>query len=253
MEKRTENQPRQSYPATKAVCQLDENGFFLGEAFADLSPEEEGVYLLPGGCIDQVAPENRVGFIAKWTGESWQYVENHLGKMIYSTKDQSRIRVETLGALPEGYTLIAPTSPLAHWDGTQWALSKEASQTLIAEHKARLITQIAEKTDHLKELVLVGYPQAEIDSFYRQEKEARAWLLDNTAPTEMLSAIATTRGVPLAVLAEKVVEKADAVSAIMGQIIGKRQYFEDRIDIATELDQLKALEEGIAQWQLPSR
>lgn len=42
----------------KTVSQLDENGFFVGEAIADKSPMEEGVYLLPAGCLDRAPPAN---------------------------------------------------------------------------------------------------------------------------------------------------------------------------------------------------
>lgn len=120
----------------------------------------------------------------------------------------------------------------------------------VSQTQQSLIRRIADKTDRLKADVLVGYPQAEIDSFYRQEAEARAWQADNTADTSMLSAIATARGVPLAILAVKVIEKADAVSVIMGKLIGKRQQFEDRILASTTLEQLTALEQEIEQWTL---
>lgn len=120
----------------------------------------------------------------------------------------------------------------------------------VSQTQQSLIRRIAEKTDRLKADVLVGYPQAEIDSFYRQEAEARAWQADNNADTSMLSAIANARGVPLAVLAVKVIEKADAVSVIMGKLIGKRQQFEDRILASTTLEQLTALEQEIEQWTL---
>lgn len=60
--------------ATKPVSQLDENGFFVGVAFADESPLEPGVYLLPGGAIDAEAPTIPEGKSAKWTGE-WVFVD----------------------------------------------------------------------------------------------------------------------------------------------------------------------------------
>lgn len=123
---------------------------------------------------------------------------------------------------------------------------------MIDEKRTQLIHQIAEKTDRLKEQVLVGYPQAEIDSFYRQESEARAWVVDNNIATPMLSAIAENRQIPLSILAEKVIEKADLVSTIMGHIIGTRQGFEDRILTAKTLEELTACEQEIEQWQLPS-
>lgn len=53
----------------KLVSQLDENGFFVAAVFADESPLEPGVYLLPGGAIDAQAPAVPDGKRIKWVGE----------------------------------------------------------------------------------------------------------------------------------------------------------------------------------------
>ena len=53
----------------KQVSQLDQNGYFVGVTKADPSPLEPGVYLIPGGCIDEPAPTVPEGQRAKWEGE----------------------------------------------------------------------------------------------------------------------------------------------------------------------------------------
>ena len=63
------------------------------------------------------------------------------------------------------------------WDGKAWVIPPEKQTALFAEQKESLIAQLASKTDALKAGLLVGYPQTEIDSFYRQEKEALAHLV----------------------------------------------------------------------------
>ena len=60
-------------------------------------------------------------------------------------------------------------------DAKKWVISPEKQTTLFAEQKESLITQLANKTDALKAGLLVGYCQTEIDSFYRQVKEALGW------------------------------------------------------------------------------
>ena len=50
--------------------QYDINGFYAGAA------EDYG--LLPNNAT-HTAPELREGFIPRWTGESWEQVENHMG------------------------------------------------------------------------------------------------------------------------------------------------------------------------------
>ena len=71
----------------------------------------------------------------------------------------------------------------------------------------------------------------------------------------MLSQIVESRPeVPsLEVLVEKVIEKADAFSAVMGAIIGKKQAIETRIEFAKTNEELTACEQEINEWQLANR
>lgn len=78
------------------------------------------------------------------------------------------------------------------------------------------------------------YPPDEVTSWAKQETEARAYVADNTAPTPLLSAIAEARGVPFALLVEKVIEKADLFAAASGALIGARQRYEDEIAAAAD-------------------
>ncbi|OBY51289.1 hypothetical protein BBB48_06740 [Haemophilus parainfluenzae] len=96
---------------------------------------------------------------------------------------------------------------------------------------------------------MAGYPQTEIESFYRQEKEALAWQADHNTPTPMLSQIARVRGVPLDLLIEKVIEKSAQFAVVIGIIIGQRQAFEDRLLALKTPEELTSLEQEIEQWQ----
>ncbi|MBS6673458.1 MAG: hypothetical protein KH259_05050 [Haemophilus paraphrohaemolyticus] len=96
---------------------------------------------------------------------------------------------------------------------------------------------------------MVGYPQTEIESFYRQEKEALAKQANPKAETPMLEQIARVRGVPLDLLIEKVIEKSNQFAVAIGIIIGKRQQFEDRLLALKTPEELTALEQEIEQWQ----
>jgi hypothetical protein len=53
----------------KSVVQLNEENYFVGLTFADESPLEPGVFLIPGGAIDIDAPIVPEGKRAKWNGE----------------------------------------------------------------------------------------------------------------------------------------------------------------------------------------
>nr|DAI25270.1 MAG TPA: hypothetical protein [Caudoviricetes sp.] len=144
----------------------------------------------------------------------------------------------------------APENEFYEWDGKAWAIDKAKQTEILAKEKEELILQLADKTDALKAGLLVGYPQTEIDSFYRQEKEALAWQADNKAETPMLKKIAELRGVPFEVLVEKVIEKANILADTIGGIIGIRQKIEDRINAATEQAELDAIKNEVEKWQL---
>lgn len=128
-------------------------------------------------------------------------------------------------------------------------LSKEKQTAFFAQQKEDLLNKLADKADQLKNSLLAGYPQTEIESFYRQEKEALAWQADHNTPTPMLSQIARVRGVPLEMLIEKVIEKSAQFAVAIGIIIGQRQAFEDRLLALKTPEELTALEQEIEQWQ----
>lgn len=133
-----------TYPLTKKVCQLDEQGIYVGQTDADLSPEEaeNGVYLMPAGCVDVTPPKEKDGFVAKWTSEEWQYIENHIGKTVYSTATKDSMEISELGVIPEGYTLIKPENELEEWNGKAWEIPTEKLTALLTEKRNRLIEQI---------------------------------------------------------------------------------------------------------------
>ena len=148
--------------------------------------------------------------------------------------------------------LIDPQPSVAHIlnvDTLTWEISAEKQTALLAQRKEGLLNKLADKADQLKNGLLVGYPQTEIESFYRQEKEALAKQANPKAETPMLEQIARVRGVPLDFLIEKVIEKSNQFAVAIGIIIGKRQQFEDRLLALKTPEELTALEQEIEQWQ----
>lgn len=148
--------------------------------------------------------------------------------------------------------LIDPQPSAAHelnLDTLTWEIFPEKQTALFAQQKEGLLNKLADKADKLKSGLLVGYPQTEIESFYRQEKEALAKQANPKAETPMLEQIARVRGVPLDLLIEKVIEKSNQFAVAIGIIIGKRQQFEDRLLALKTPEELTALEQEIEQWQ----
>lgn len=147
--------------------------------------------------------------------------------------------------------LIEPQPSAAHElniDTLTWEISAEKQTALFAQQKEGLLNKLADKADKLKSGLLVGYPQTEIESFYRQEKEALAWQADHSTPTPMLEQIARVRGVPFEVLVGKVIEKASQFAVAIGVIIGQRQAFEDKLLALSSQKELDALKKEIEEW-----
>lgn len=127
-------------------------------------------------------------------------------------------------------------------------VSDEKKAEFFKRKKETLLNNLADKADAIGNGLLAGYPKKEIESFYRQEKEALAWRADNNADTPMLKQVAMVRGVPFDVLVEKVIEKASQFAVAIGVIIGQRQAFEDRLLDTKTLEELTALEKEIEEW-----
>lgn len=148
----------------------------------------------------------------------------------------------------KGYPrLVDPRPSKFHeFNGTSWVISKEKMTALLAERKTHLLNVIANKTDNFKAQYLIGYSQAEIDSFYRQEREAR-----NELPLMLLTEIFEGREDLKSVeeLKAKVIEKADLFAIIMGKLFAIKQGFEKHIENAKTIEDLDNIEKEINKWQ----
>ena len=74
-----------------------------------------------------------------------------------------------------------------------------------------------------------GVPESEKLTWTKQEDEARAWTIDNTANTPLLDAIVSARGIDKATLVDKVIVKADLYAQAIGTLTGQRQAIEDSL------------------------
>lgn len=113
-------------------------------------------------------------------------------------------------------TLDLPADP-----GAQLSAAKNERMEAINKSCARDLAAIA-----------ATYPDGEVKSWPQQVAEAAAIALDAGAPTPLLTAIAAGRNITAVDLAELVRIKADAYSAISGQMIGRRQFLESTLDAA---------------------
>lgn len=117
---------------------------------------------------------------------------------------------------------------------------------LFTQRQTELLQRIADKTDQLKAKYLQGYSQAEIDSFYRQEREARGEL-----PLLLLAELFEGRDdlTDIDQLKAKVIEKADLFAMVMGATFAKKQHFEKALEQAETLEALDHIRQEIDKWK----
>jgi hypothetical protein len=222
----------------------DAQGIYIKETTEYVSA---GGSLAAGSYLD-APPQPKQGFVIVRVDNNWQYQVDHRGTY-YNKETGDQVEYTALGELPENLTALAPLAEPCKWNGTEWVKDEARIVELFMQRKEALLTTLANKADTLKSSLLVGYPQTEIESFYRQEKEALAWKADNKVDTPMLKQIARVRGVPFDVLVEKVIEKASQFAVAIGLIIGQRQAFEDRLLALKTMEELTALEKEIEEWK----
>ncbi|WJD63104.1 phage tail protein [Pseudomonas kurunegalensis] len=104
---------------SKIVYQTDHLGIYTGPAYADPSPLEEGVWLIPRGCVEVPPPAVPDYKAAHWDGQRWQLIDSYLGLTAYNTKTGEAKSIDRLGQLPAGYTLDPP-GPGQVWQDGQW-------------------------------------------------------------------------------------------------------------------------------------
>ena len=129
----------------------------------------------------------------------------------------------------------------AHPDMVMEELPYTPPVPTLEEAKAARLSEINAAADAAVAALTAAYPDREIGTFGKQEAEARAYAVDATVPTPLLSALAEARGIPLPDLVGRVLAKADAFAVASGSVIGRRQALEDRLDDCTTLEEAQAI------------
>lgn len=118
----------------------------------------------------------------------------------------------------------------------------EASDAAILNAaKAAKLTEINAECQKAVAALAKDYPDSEVQSWPQQVKEAMALSADPQADAPLLTAIATARGLPVAELASRVLDKMNAYASASGVLIGQRQAAEDLITAAEDLEALSAI------------
>lgn len=118
----------------KIVYQTDHLGVYVGPVEADPSPREEGVYLIPQGCVEVQPPAATENRAPRWNGKAWDLVECYRGLIAYNVKTGEPVEIDRTGPLPNGYTFSVP-GPHQVWKNGQWV--DDVPAVLVRMHQER--------------------------------------------------------------------------------------------------------------------
>ena len=115
------------------------------------------------------------------------------------------------------------------WDGDKWSIS-------LADAQACRSMKIKRAQTDAINAIIGAVATLETISFTTQEKEARAWVLDNTVSTPFIDALLVSRniqGETKKILADKIIKKADAYTTAYATLLGKFQNLIHKIQACT--------------------
>lgn len=133
-----------------------------------------------------------------------------------------------------------------HWVSN--ATDEQVNQ-LIAEYnpwpaeKAAKFAEIDADFEAAVSSLTAGWPQHEIQTWSKQEAEARALAANPATPTPMLATIAATRGLTVSELAQRVIRDADAFTAASSYYVGLRHKARQRVQALPDSGEINRLPE----------
>lgn len=125
---------------------------------------------------------------------------------------------------------------------------KGESPLSIEELKASKLLEINSVYNVSTSNLVSTYPDMEVLTFDKQEQEARAWQIDNSASTPLIDALVLGRGIDKAELVRRIIAKADTFALATGYLTGQRQRYEDMLAAAQTAEAVAAI---VPDYALP--
>lgn len=92
------------------IYHYDETGEYKGTAVARQDPLDSSRYLIPRNATTIAPPAAEEGKALVFSGSAWGLREDHRGKLVYNEENRTGVMVFSLGPVPSGFVLDAPTS-----------------------------------------------------------------------------------------------------------------------------------------------
>lgn len=93
-------------------------------------------------------------------GSAWEIVDDYRGLTAYDTQTKYPFIIDFIGALPETFTLLKPTSEFDKWDGKNWvadeAAIKNAQVNAAKQQKLELSQEAETRITQLERKIRLG-------------------------------------------------------------------------------------------------
>ena len=133
------------------------------------------------------------------------------------------------------------------WKGDYYIKGYAPKQS-VDEAKSEKLREINLGYDTATSALVATYPQTELLTFDKQEKEARSWGADNAVATPFLDGLALARGIDKAELVRRVIAKSDAFQTAVATLTGQRQRYEDLLGEAQTVEEVEAI---VPEYKFP--
>lgn len=100
------------------------DGTFLNSGDARESPREAGVFLIPAQATDKEPPITGENEVSVFVNHEWTLVHDFRGGSFWSKETGKPLRIEAIGAIPDGATSTPPPSIFHRWVDDAWALDQ---------------------------------------------------------------------------------------------------------------------------------
>ena len=145
---------------------------------------------------------------------------------------------------PEAPKVLGYAGRLTQWsyDPEREALVRtvEWSKVDFDTFEGQLYEHLAAEESRALRFVKTGYTDEAVETWDQQRAEADKWMDDKTASIPLLESLAATRGITVAELVGKVLDKANQAAAVTGLVLGSVQGAGDQIEALKALDELPA-------------
>lgn len=140
--------------------------------------------------------------------------------------------IETPKPTPKIYQSVTEAQP--ELISGEWRQKWQVNTPALADCKAIILRQLNNACEARLAPLKAGYPSSEVASWPKQEMEARAYLADASSNIPLVTSIAASRGIPVPVMVDRIMQKSDLWAITAGSIIGTRQALEDDLNDADE-------------------